>query len=74
MSSRVPVKIKIVVFILIGVYFFIPTDVLPDYLPLLGIADELSFLFLVFRFLLNKYNRKLPISPPPLVVDAEVVE
>ncbi|GAB7387601.1 DUF1232 domain-containing protein [Bacillaceae bacterium] len=55
-SRQVPVLKKAFFLALIAGYFLLPTDVLPDFLPFLGIVDDLTLL----GFILNQIVKQAP--------------
>lgn len=54
-------------------YFIIPLDIIPDFLPLVGVADELTLFYFMFLYLLKKYEQPSSAHGQP-VIDAEVIE
>ena len=49
-SSEVPVKDKILIIGALG-YLILPADLVPDFIPALGLTDDLTALMLVVRLL-----------------------
>lgn len=47
-DSSVPIKEKVKIIAAFG-YFFLPVDVIPDILPLIGFTDDLTVLVLLWR-------------------------
>jgi len=59
-------------------YFVSPIDLLPDVLPVLGIADDGAFVLFVLS-LIHKdatafRNRQTPSAEKPEIIEAEIVE
>ena len=53
-------SIRSLLFIIFGLlYFIIPTDALPDFIPALGFTDDISVLFLIYRKLNKDIQRFL---------------
>lgn len=71
-SVNIPTKVKVMVLAFILFYLAMPLDILPDFLPVIGIADELALFYLIFRILLKKYTQ--PESSKPPFIEAEVVK
>lgn len=47
-DKKVPYRKKIVIIAALG-YFILPTDFVADFIPLLGFADDISFLLFAFN-------------------------
>ncbi|MGE5448058.1 MAG: YkvA family protein [Bacteroidales bacterium] len=47
-SNEVPLKTKLIISAALG-YFILPVDVIPDFAPMLGFADDLGVLLLVLK-------------------------
>lgn len=55
-SQKVPTNVKWAASLIILIYFLLPLDFLPDFFPLLGWADDLTVMYLVFRYLEKHYG------------------
>lgn len=52
-------KFNIIIAILTFIYVFSPLDFIPDWLPLLGIVDDISLLMIVFSKLMKEADKFL---------------
>ncbi|MFD1738149.1 DUF1232 domain-containing protein [Bacillus salitolerans] len=66
LSAEVPVKQKVIPLLLVVAYIFIPIDIIPDFLSVFGILDDLTLL----TFLLQRMVR---IAPPSIKEKYELI-
>ena len=70
-SQRVPRTVKLGLLLIFVLYVLFPIDIIPDFLPLIGIADEVTLLFLLLRFIVKKYSPQS--QDVTAVIDGEIV-
>ena len=74
LKRRYPMPWKTFFIALFTVFYLLsPVDILPDVLPLLGIADDATLVLLVFALIrqdVSKYKASLPKRPTGTVIDA----
>ena len=58
LSNKVPSSVKIGAFAVVLFYFLMLLDLVSDFFPILGWVDDLTLLYLVFRFLEKRYGSK----------------
>jgi uncharacterized membrane protein YkvA (DUF1232 family) len=58
-SGIVPVKQKIISASLIIGYFLLPFDIIPDFLTLIGIVDDVGVLLIVFQQIIKMAPKEL---------------
>lgn len=72
LSPKVPTKVKVTVIAFILFYIALPLDFMPDFLPVIGVTDEMVLLYLVFSHILKKYAQPEASKPP--FIEAEVIK
>ncbi|HLN71983.1 MAG: YkvA family protein [Methylococcaceae bacterium] len=57
-SNEVPLKTKLIISAALG-YFILPVDVIPDFAPMLGFADDLGVLLLVLKHMASNVTPEI---------------
>jgi uncharacterized membrane protein YkvA (DUF1232 family) len=66
-SGAVPLKKKVISLGLIIGYFLLPFDIIPDFLTLIGVVDDVGILLLVFQQIIK-------MAPPDLKDKHDLIE
>lgn len=73
-DPKAPLKPKL----LIGaalLYFVIPTDLIPDFIPMLGLTDDLAALMMIWKqvsYVLNTYQTPQPVLDGEEIIGEEI--
>lgn len=61
-SAAVPGALKFATVALCALYFILPIDFLPDFLPIVGQLDDVSVIFLIHMLMVGWAGQKYPLD------------